>query len=121
MALKLSFETLGDLDKGRLGKVLEKHIKTVKQDCYNRPCDASGKPADREILIKLKITPRLERGDLGEVNLAGVTCETEIASKIPKHVSNPVKMNVSNDGLFFNPDDNTNPDQMSLLDGVDAE
>jgi len=104
VSLKLNFKNLADLDKGRLGKVLSKHVDTVRHDCINRPCDASGKAQKRTIVISLDFEPRAEVDDFGSVNVVDVACEATIESKLPKHRSNPVRMKINKTGLYFNPD-----------------
>ena len=75
----LNFRNLGNLDQGRIGKALEKHLATMAVDIVNRPCDAAGKVHKRQV---------------------------QITSKMPAHRSSPVSFKVGNagQGLMFNPD-----------------
>ena len=102
----LNFRNLGNLDQGRIGKALEKHLATMAVDIVNRPCDAAGKVHKRQVQITLDLIPETGIGEFGSVELQGITGEVQITSKMPAHRSSPVSFKVGNagQGLMFNPD-----------------
>lgn len=104
--VQLNFRNMGELDQGRIGKVLQKHIETARFDIVNRPCDAAGKTHKREIIIKLELVPETRVGDFGAVELEHINGEIQITSKLPAHRSAPIAFNVDRQsgGLVFNPD-----------------
>lgn len=119
--VKLNFENMAEMDKGRLGLVLRKHLETVQYDCVNRPVDSSGKPQTRSVLIQFDFVPKTETDEFGQVHLAGTVCEVVVKSKLPPHKSNPIQMLPGKDGFYFNPDFPNDPHQKSLLTGVDDD
>jgi hypothetical protein len=118
--VKLNFQNMSELDKGRLGLVLKKHIETVQYDCVNRPSDSSGKPQTRSLLIQFDFVPQAETDEFGVIRCAGTVCEVTVKSKLPPHKSNPIRMLPGKDGFYFNPDFPNDPQQKSLLTGVPA-
>jgi hypothetical protein len=90
----LGFDTLDDLDDGRIAAILRQHITRVSADCYDRP----GDPTLRKILLEFQFKPVIENdGSCEEVG-----CHIECRSKLPTHRSKRISMRVTKNGLLFN-------------------
>jgi len=113
---QLTLASLANMDRDRVGHVLQKHLNSVQNDCRNRPCDATGKAHARLVTIEIELTPELEIDEIGPPELCGMNAEIRIKSKLPVDRSNTVRMAVTETGMFFSPIDNKNPNARDLFE-----
>lgn len=93
----LNFENLADLDAGRIGKLLQKHIKRAAADCIDRPGDKKA----RKVTLQFTMKPVMNSD--GDADTAHV--EIQCKSDVPTNVSMTFPMLLSGkDGLLFNKD-----------------
>jgi len=131
---QLTLENLHLLDGGKLKRQFKLAIGRVLENISEFPV-RNGKPETREINIKVIVAPTIKKtkrpieGPYGvqEVEvpeISGLVVKAVIKDKLPIFESGNVicKVELVNGRLrdaTFNPENSSNPDQMSLLDDLD--
>lgn len=112
----LTFESLHDLDNGRIAALLKRHLANVAQDCMNRPSDEAARKVTLDFVFKATMDP-----DSRECER--VWCEVECKSKVPVYRSKPIEMRVHRTGFTYNRDFPDTLDQAPLPyeDAADGE
>ncbi len=112
MKRRLSVESIGVIDDGRVQAALNREIERVVEDCLDRPGDETA----REVTMKIAIKP--ESGQAGVCEDCDV--EFEIKSKLPPVRSKRYQMRPEgNGGLVFN-DLSPEAVRQGTLDEVDG-
>ena len=93
--MTLTLKTLSDFDFGKAEKAFLRSLKTVVDDCRDRP----GEKKPRQVILTAYLTPRLEEdGNLDECDVE-FTC----VPKIPPFRTAPKPVGVTTSGqLYFN-------------------
>lgn len=105
----LTLDTLGQLQNGRVGATVEKHLERILQDCLDRWY--IDKP--RKLTLELSLTP-LPGGELG---LEAVEAGCKVTYKLPPVETNPqecpIKISTDDAGIHI---EVKLPEQRSLFD-----
>ena len=83
---ELSFESLADLDNGKIPASFNMHLERVLADLNARAFDESS----RTITVTVNVIPEMEEDGV----LAGVKLQAHVKSKIPQHKSRVYQMDV---------------------------
>lgn len=105
----LTFESLEELDNGRIAVLLKRHLANIAQDCMNRPTDAS----KRKVALEFNFTP-IPDPETRECD--SVAVEIECRSKVPVYRSRVFQMSVHRTGFVFNRDFPDHLDQQPLFE-----
>ena len=108
----LSFESLADLDEGRINKLLLHHLQRIAHDCLSRPADKTA----RKVILEFAAKPILDPDD---GSCEAVKFEIEARSKVPVYRSRQYEMRVTNKGFLFNRDFPDAVDQQPLFEKED--
>lgn len=111
--VQLSFDSLADLDDGRINKLLLQHISRVAQDCMNRPGDKTKRTVSLDFHVVPTIDPETRECEQVKV-------EIEAKSKVPTYRSKTYEMRVTKTGLLFNKDFPDALDQPPLFNQEDG-
>lgn len=96
MKVRLSLESLRELDMGRISAAWDHELRHVVRDMHDRPTDAS----PREISLRFTLTPEDDGGVLAAVN-----GEFEVKSKVPPRRSRRYQLQAHASGvLLVNPE-----------------
>jgi len=110
--LKLSFATLAKLDNGKADRLFQYHLQKVAADMAARPGDATVRKVTFELILK----PICD-ADTGDIE--GAAVEIECKSKVPIFRTRKYQMKVQQNGLLFNADFPDQPNQPSVLQGLE--
>lgn len=93
---KLTLASLGEMDGGKIGRVVERLLRRMADDCNDRPADER----ERELTIKIGMVPICS----GEGVAEAVKTQVKASAKVPHHQSRPYEMRITNSGsgLAFN-------------------
>ena len=108
---QLSFDSLAELDDGRINRLVKHHLARIASDVIDRPADKTARKVTIDFIVKPIIQPD------GECDEAAV--EIECKSKIPTYRTKKYTMRATKGGLAFNRDFPDELDQTSLY-GDDA-
>jgi hypothetical protein len=86
----LSARTIGELNDGRAGALIDAQLEQALNDCYDRPMLNKS----RTLTINLTFTPHTS--DIGQLEV--VTVEVEAKATIPKKHTRPEVLKVSIEG-----------------------
>lgn len=105
--IKFSFETLAELDSGKIDLAIKRELRRIADDLNDRPGDRSA----RKLTVEVTFRPATEE--------SGV-CETtdvsfKVVSKVPPRTSRDYNMEVRGNGeMIFNPASDNDAKQTSL-------
>lgn len=106
MKMRLTLETLKDLDLGKVNAAFDRELAHVVKDCIDRPDDRTA----RTVSLELAVTPEAEGGVCEVVN-----GEFTIKSKVPPRRSRRYEMAVKPTGVaLINPESPDAVRQMTL-------
>lgn len=108
----LNFETLTELDSGKINMLVTRHLALIANDCMNRPGDKN----KRKVTLEFYAEPILEED--GQCERCKI--EVECKSKVPTFRSRRFEMRVTKGGFLFNKDFPSELDQPSLYDNLNA-
>lgn len=103
----VGFESLAELDNGKLDLLLRNHLALIARDCINRPHEKKR----RKVTLVFQAVPDLD-GEACTVKL-NVQCR----SRVPDFQSREYEMRPANNGFHFNRDFPDSLDQQPLFDG----
>lgn len=107
----LGFESLDELDNGKIGAVLRQHLRRIAADCYDRP----GDDKTRKVVVSFEVRPKLDEKGNAETVEVQIKCKSDV----PQHQSKPYEMRITPNGLAYNPDSPGCYGQMALSFGED--
>lgn len=90
-ATKLTHDTLGNLQAGAIGAVIDDAIRRCMADCESR----SGLDKDRTLTIKVAFRPVLNKGIDGAVAFSTVAVKPQVAVSVPAQAAGPEFLHVS--------------------------
>lgn len=88
---KLTHDTIGNLQAGAIGAVIDDAISKCMQDCEAR----SGLDKDRTLTIKIAFRPVLNKGIDGAESFSTVAVKPAIAVTVPAQAAGPEFLHVS--------------------------
>lgn len=109
----LNIDTIGDLDEGRTRLVIDKAIADAVADTEDRGTDGAARKVNIELSFERVADSELKIG-------------CEVKTKLPAYKTYPTKARVRQEGpgrvgARFSKFSADNPDQQTILDGVDEE
>lgn len=90
-ATKLTHDTLGNLQAGAIGAVIDDAINRCMQDCESR----SGLDKDRTVTIKVSFRPVLNKGLDGQEVFSTVAVKPSVTVSTPAQAAGPEFLHVS--------------------------
>lgn len=105
--LALGFDSLADLDDGRVNALLKHHLKRIAEDCISRPNDAT----TRKVVLEFNVKPVANQE--GDIDFVRVNIEAR--SKIPIYRTRPYEMRCVKGGFLFNADFPDSVDQQDMF------
>lgn len=90
-ATKLTHDTIGNLQSGGIGEVVNDAINRCMQDCEGRP----GLDKDRVLTIKVAFRPVLNKGLDGAETFSTVAVKPQVAVSVPAQAAGPEFLHVS--------------------------
>lgn len=110
--LPVRADTLGLLDRGRVGKAIEQFVKQATEDCMDRPGDDRA----RKILLEIEVKP------VSEIHGESISCEgakgvAKVRLKLPDRESATLDFGVRKGvGLVFSENSPSDHRQATLFD-----
>ena len=110
-------ETIGLLDRGRVGVALEQFIRQATQDCIDRPGDDRA----RTVLLMIDVKPVAEtHGEL--ISCEGARGKAKVRLRLPDRESSELDFGVRKGGhLVFSEHSPANHKQATFLDENESE
>lgn len=110
--MRLTLESLKELDTGTINAAFEHHLRAAVNDCYQRPEDNK----ERKVTMTFNLTPDFRNG-----GCESVIVDVDFVTKVPLMKTKAFRMTPTinrgqADGLLFHPDLPDQPDGRSIQD-----
>ena len=116
--LRLTLQSLKDLDMGSIDVAFRTHLERVVKDCFDRP----GDKRSRKVVIELIASPIPVPVIQNIIDCDGVSATIKVKSVLPDYESRTLDFGVRSDGsLVFREDSPTDHRQGTLLPSADTD